>query len=187
MLVQHTVVTMSRGDASQIEEWLGYHARLGFEDFQIVLDGDVDGTEELLRSLDLPATVAVHPRAEVGEYYEGLTREERRERVLRWRADNAAALESGEMRGRDALSWRQHHHLPEILAPYAAGDRGRGWLALIDVDEFLVLREHGSIGALTSDPPAPRLRFLSLNVDTRGHDPSRPVLEQHTIAGPSMT
>lgn len=177
----HTAVTMSRGDADKIGEWLDYHARLGFDDFQIVLDGDVDGTEELLRTIDVPATVTVHPRREVGEYYDGLPFDERWERTLRWRADNAEALESGAMRGIDPLSWRQHRHLPEILAPYAAGERGRGWLALIDVDEFIVLRDHGSIEELTANAPAPRLRFLSLNVDTTGHDPSRPVLEQHTM------
>lgn len=172
---------MSRGDGHKIVEWVDYHVRLGFEDFQIVLDGDVDGTEDVLRALDLPAGITVHPRAEVGEYYEGLPPGERRRRVLEWRARNAAELESGRMRGRDALSWRQHLHLPEIFAPYAEGERGRGWLALIDVDEFVVLTEHGSIGALTAGAVAPRLRLLNFNVDTTGYDPSRPVLEQHTM------
>jgi hypothetical protein len=179
--VRHTIVTLSRGDAHKITEWVDYHARLGFEDFQIVLDGDVDGTEEVLRSLDVPARIGVHPREEIGEYYDGLPPAERRARVQEWRVRNAAQLESGAMRGNDAVSWRQHLHLPQILAPYAAGSRGRGWLALIDVDEFLVLTEHGSIGALTSGAEAPRLRFLNFNVDTTGHDPSRPVLEQHSM------
>lgn len=179
--MRHTVVTMSRGDAGKIAEWIRYHARLGFEDFQILLDGDVDGTEELLRTLDVPASVTVHPRPEVGDYYDGLSLEEQRERVLAWRAENAGALESGTMRGQDAIAWRQYLHFPDVLAPYAAGDRGRGWLALIDVDEFIVLRGHDSIGELTENAPAPRLRLLNFNVDTSGHDPSRPVLEQHTM------
>lgn len=179
--MRHTIVTLSRGDAHKIAEWVDYHTRLGFEDFQIVLDGDVDGTEDVLRSLDVPARIGVHPREEVGEYYEGLPPAERRARVQEWRDRNAAQLESGAMRGNDAVSWRQHLHLPEIMAPYAAGFRGRGWLALIDVDEFLVLTEHGSIGALTAGAEAPRLRFLNFNVDTTGHDPSRPVLAQHSV------
>jgi hypothetical protein len=179
--VRHTVVTLSRGDAHKIGEWVDYHARLGFEDFQIVLDGDVDGTAEVLRSLDVPAAVTVHHRTEVGEYYDGLGPEDRRRRVAAWRERHAAELESGAMPGRDALSWRQHLHLPEIFAPYAAGARGRGWLALIDVDEFLVLTEHPSIAALTAEATAPRLRFLNFNVDTTGYDPARPVLEQHTV------
>ena len=179
--MRHTVVTMSRGDADKIAEWLRYHARLGFEDFQIVLDGDIDGTEDLLRTLDVPARVTVHPRAEVGEYHDGMAPDERRMRVQQWRTEHAAALESGAMRGIDAISWRQQLHLAEVFAPYAAGARGRGWLTLIDVDEFIVLTEHGSIGALTADAEAPRLRFVNFNVDTTGHDPRRPVLEQHTM------
>jgi hypothetical protein len=179
--VRHTVVTLSRGDAPKIAEWVDYHAHLGFEDFQVVLDGDVDGTEDVLRSLDVPAQVTVHRREEVGEYYDGLSPEERRHRVLAWRARNAEALESGAMRGIDALAWRQHLHLKELMAPYAAGERGRGWLALIDVDEFIVLTEHPSIQAVTAQADAPRLRLLNFNVDTTGYDPGRPVLQQHTM------
>jgi hypothetical protein len=179
--VRHTVVTLSRGDAHKIGEWVDYHARLGFEDFQVVLDGDVDGTEEVLRSMDVPAAVSVHRRAEVGDYYDRLGPEERRREVAEWRERHAEELDSGAMRGRDALSWRQHLHLPEVFAPYAAGERGRGWLALIDVDEFIVLTQHPTIGALTAEATAPRLRFLNFNVDTTGYDPTRPVLEQHTM------
>jgi hypothetical protein len=179
--VRHTIVTMSRGDAHKIAEWVDYHAGLGFEDFQVVLDGDVDGTQDVLRALEVPARITVYPRAEVGEYYEGLSPEERRHRVHEWRSRNSAELDSGLMRGRDALSWRQHLHLPEIFAPYAEGARGRGWLALIDVDEFIVLTQHRTVGELTTEATAPRLRLLNFNVDTTGHDPSRPVLEQHTM------
>jgi len=179
--VRHTIVTLSRGDAHKIAEWVDYHARLGFEDFQVVLDGDVDGTEEVLRTLAVPAEVTVHRREEVGEYYDGLPPEERRERVLAWRARHAEALDSGAMRGIDALAWRQHRHLGELMAPYADGERGRGWLALIDVDEFVVLTRHPTIEALTAEATAPRLRLLNFNVDTSGYDPGRPVLAQHTV------
>ena len=81
-----------RGDGHKIAEWLDYHARLGFDDFQVVLDGDVDRTEELLRSLDVTADVTVHPRAEIGEYYDGLPPDERRRRVQEWRDRYAAEL-----------------------------------------------------------------------------------------------
>ena len=178
--MRHTIVTMTRGDGSKISEWLDYHARLGFDDFQVVLDGDVDGTEELLRSLDVPAEVTVHPRAEVGEYYDGLAPQERRERVLAWRQQHAAERHSGRMRGTDALAWRQHRHFGALLAPYAAGQRGRGWLGLIDVDEFVVLTRHATIGELTAEQTLPRVRLLNFNVDTSGHDPDRPVLQQHS-------
>jgi hypothetical protein len=178
--VRHTIVTMTRGDGHKIAEWLDYHARIGFDDLQVVLDGDVDGTEELLRSLDVPAEVTVHPRAEVGEYYDGLPPEERRRRVLLWREEHAAERASGRMRGTDALAWRQHLHFGPLLAPYAAGERGKGWLGLVDVDEFVVLEQHATIGELMAEQTLPRVRFLNFNVDTTGYDPGRPVLEQHS-------
>ena len=177
----HTIVTMTRGDGRKIAEWLDYHVRLGFDDVQVVLDGDVDGTEELLRSLDVPAEVTVHPRAEVGAYYDGLPPAERRHRVLQWREKHAAERASGEMRGTDALAWRQHLHFGPLLAPYAAGERGEGWLGLIDVDEFVVLGRHRTIGELMAGQTVPRVRFLNFNVDTTGYDPDRPVLEQHSV------
>ena len=182
--MRHTIVTMTRGDGHKIAEWLDYHARLGFDDFQVVLDGDVDGTEELLRSLDVPAELTVHPRAEVGEYYDGLAPELRRDRVLRWREEHAAELASGRLKGIDALASRQHLHFAPLLAPYAAGERGKGWVGLIDVDEFVVLVKHRTIGELMAEQVAtvgvPRIRLLNFNVDTTGHDPSRPVLGQHS-------
>ena len=176
----HTIVTMTRGDAHKIGEWVEYHARLGFGDFQIVLDGEVDDTEAVLESLDVPATITVHRRPEIGEYADGLSAAQRKQQAAEWRQRHAAELEAGRIRGHDPLSWRQHQHFPEILAPYAAGERGRGWLALIDVDEFIVLPGYRSVRQVTHQAGAPRLRLLSFNVDTTGHDPGRPVLEQHT-------
>ena len=84
------------------------------------------------------------------------------------------------MRGVDALAWRQHLHFPEVLKPYNSGEMGRGWLALIDVDEFFVFGEGVSLRTVTKAAQAPRLRFLSFNVDTAGNDPALPVLSQHS-------
>jgi hypothetical protein len=179
--VHHTIVTMSRGDGHKIAEWVDYHARLGFDDFQVVLDGAIDDTEGVLRSLDVPAAITVHPRPEVGEYYDGLDPRARWERVQAWRERHAEDLAAGRMRGVDALAWRQHRYFPEVLAPYADGARGRGWLALIDVDEFVVLPGFDSVRQLTRAAEAPRLRLLSFDVDTTGHDPGRPVLAQHSL------
>jgi hypothetical protein len=178
--VPHTILTMTRGDARKIGEWVEYHARLGFVDFQIVLDGDIDGTRETLESLDLPISMTLHERAEIGEYSDGFTAAERHQQAAEWRARNADALETKQMRGHDPLSWRQHQHFPGVMAPYEAGEHGRGWLALIDVDEFIVVAGEPSIRRVTHQAGAPRLQMLSFNVDTNGHDPERPVLEQHT-------
>lgn len=177
----HTIVTMTRGDAHRIAEWVEYHARLGFGDFQVVLDGERDDTATVLKSLDLPVSITLHPRSEVGEYADGFSAEERHQLALRWRERHKADLEAKRIRGRDPQSWRQHQYFSEILAPYAAGARGHGWLALLDVDEFIVLRGgYRSIRHVTHRAGAPRLRFLSFDVDTTGYDPDRPVLEQHT-------
>lgn len=180
--MRYSIVTMTRGDAGKIGEWLEHHARLGFDDVQLVLDGDVDGTADSVAALEprLRDLVTLHPRPEVGEYYDGLTAEERRDRVASWREANADLLEKQQVKARDPIAWRQFHRLPEVLEPYAAGERGRGWLALIDVDEFLVLPPGESIGSFVAHHDVPRLQFLNLNVDTSGHDPARPVLEQHT-------
>jgi hypothetical protein len=128
----------------------------------------------------VPASVTVHARAEVGEYYDGLPPEERRRRVQQWRERHATERAAGRMRGTDALAWRQHLHFGPLLAPYAAGERGKGWLGLVDVDEFVVLEQHGTIGELMAEQTVPRVRFLNFNVDTAGHDPARPVLAQHS-------
>jgi hypothetical protein len=180
--VRHTLVTMTRGDAHKIAEWVDHHARLGFSDLQIVLDGDVDGTGQVLEALadEVPARITLHRRAEQGEYFDGLAPAERHERVRAWREQYADPLASGEMRGVDPLAWRQHQHIAELMTPYAAGRRGVGWLAFFDVDEFLVLRGHRSVGELLREVRAPRARFHSFDVDTTGHDPARPVLDQHT-------
>lgn len=176
----HTIVTMTRGDAERIGEWVEYHSRLGFDDFQIILDGEVDNTRQILTSLDLPVDIKVHPRPEIGEYSDGLSPSERQQQTLEWRARYSEDLAAKRMRGRDPLSWRQHQHFPDVLAPYHAGERGRGWLALIDVDEFIVLRGYESIRRVTEEAGAPRIRLLNFDVDTSRHDPARPVLEQHT-------
>ena len=176
-----TIVTQSRGDGSRIAEWVEYHHRLGFDDFQIVLDGLVDDTDEVLAGLGLPARLDVHRYPEEGDYFDGLPAEERARRIARWREENAAWRATLPGKALDPIAVRQFQRIPQVLAPYAAGDRGRGWVAFIDVDEFLHLPAHGTIQALAAEATAPRLRFLNFNVDTTGHDPTRPVLEQHRL------
>lgn len=172
-------MTMTRGDAHKIVEWLDHHAALGFDDFQVILDGDVDGTADVLQSV-ASSNVTIHRKPEMGEYYDELTPEERWSRIKAWRTEHEAARRAGEMRGTDPIAWRQQVHFAEMLAPYRDGTAGRGWLALFDVDEFLVQPGSGSIQDLTGEARTPRLRFASFDVDTTGHDPRRPVLEQHS-------
>ena len=174
-----TIVTQSRGDGARIAEWVTYHNRLGFDDFQIILDGLVDNTDRVLADLDLPARIEVHRCPEEGDYFDGLPATERARRVAQWREDNEAWRATLPHKALDPIAVRQFRRIPQVLAPYAAGDRGRGWVAFIDVDEFLHVPVHGSIRDLARGATTPRLRFLNFNVDTTGHDPARPVLEQH--------
>ena len=173
------IVTQSRGDAPRLAEWVTYHARLGFEEFHIALDGLIDDSDEVLESLDLDARVVVHRYPEEGVYYDGLAPEERMEVVQKWRADNAEMLASLGHKAVDPQSLRQRRRVGELLELITNGRRG--WVAHIDSDEFIHLPGGGSIRDITEAATAPRLQFFSFDVDTTGHDPCRSVLEQHEV------
>lgn len=174
-----TIVTQSRGDGPRLAEWVTYHSRLGFEEFHIVLDGVVDDSREVLAGLDVEAKIHVHERPESGEYYDGLGYSERYQRVLAWRKANAEMLEASPLPINDSTSHRQFQNIPPVMEAVVK-DR-KGWVAFIDVDEFIHIPGGGSIRDLLRTAEAPRLCLMSLNVDTSGHDPSLPVLEQHSM------
>jgi hypothetical protein len=174
-----TILTMSRGDAGRLEEWVGYHARLGFEEFHVLLDGLIDDSDEVLESLDVGARIVVHRFPEEGVYLDGLSASDRIQAVREWRADNAEMLAALPHNAVDPLALRQRQRVPGVLAQVTHGRRG--WVAFIDVDEFIHLPGGGSVRELTEAATAPRLQLYSFNVDTTGHDPSRPVLEQHSM------
>lgn len=193
----YAVVTQSRGDAPRLAEWVTYHARLGFQEFHVVLDGLVDDSDEVLARLDVGARIVVHHRAESGEYHEALTaseqearnlgwreaNSEQHARNLRWRESNAELLAAVPFRAQDPLSLRQGLNIGPLIEDVVA-DR-KGWVAFFDVDEFIHLQRDGTIPELVkrinAEKKTSRISFLSFNVDTSGHDPSRPVLEQHTL------
>ena len=177
-----TIVTQSRGDAARIAEWVTYHHRLGFDDFQIILDGLVDDTDEVLAGprparADRPCT-ATPRRATTST---ACPPAERARRVAQWRVDNAEWRATLKGKALDPIAVRQFQRIPEVLAPYAAGDRGRGWVALHRRRRVPAPARYDSIRDLARAATMPRLRFLNFNVDTSGHDPARPVLEQHTL------
>ncbi|WP_144670852.1 glycosyltransferase family 2 protein [Arthrobacter sp. U41] len=178
-VLPHSIVTMSRGDATRLREWMDYHSLLGFDDFHIILDNPNDESEQLLRSWGGPAKITVDIRPAHDAYYDGLTPAERYKEVLAWRERNAESLKDWDAPIIDSLSLRQALYFPAVLNKYAL--RKVGWLALIDVDEFIVLPSGQKISDLTEDASAPRIHFLNFNFDTTGHDPARPVLEQHRM------
>jgi len=173
------IVTLSRGDAPRLAEWVTYHARLGFEEFHVILDGLIDDSDEVLASLDVGARLVVHRRPEEGVYLDGLTPGERAAAVRRWREENADMLATLPHKAVDPIALRQRQRIPPVLEQLTEGRRG--WVSFIDADEFIHLPDGGSVRDLTRAATAPRLQLYSFDVDTTGHDPSRPVLEQHTV------
>lgn len=172
------VVTQSRGQAPRLAEWVTYHARLGFEEFHVILDGLIDDSDQVLESLDVDARVVLYRYPKEGVYFDGLQPLERLQAVQRWREDNADMLASLPHKAVDPQSLRQRRRVSEVLAALTEGRSG--WVAHIDSDEFIHLPAGGSIRQLTRHAGVPRLRFLSFDVDTTGHDPSRAVLAQHS-------
>lgn len=173
-----TIVTMSRGDEHRLAEWVGYHARLGFDEFHVVLDNPIDDSERVLRELDLPVKITVESRGPVGDYYDDVPRDQRWALVKKWREDHAEEVAASGMPTVDVLSWRQYRHLPEVLDRYVKRD---GWLSLLDVDEFITIPAGKTIADVVEGAEHPRVRFYSFDVDTTGHDPARGYVEQHTM------
>lgn len=179
MPVTYAVVTQTRGDASRLAEWITYHSRLGFDEFHIVLDGLVDNSDEVLANLDVDARVSYEIKPEQGEYYDGLSLEERWQRILRWREENKEMLAALPFTATDPQSLRQGLNVGPLIERVT--HERRGWLTFIDVDEFIHVPGSQDIRTVTRDAPASRLGLLNHNVSTAGHDPSRPVLEQHHL------
>ncbi|QIK76011.1 glycosyltransferase family 2 protein [Nocardioides piscis] len=172
----HVIVTQTRGDAHRLAEWVSFHAALGFDEFHILLDGVVDDSQRVLEALDVPARVETHLYPEEGDYYDGLSVDDRLARVKVWREHHREELDRLPYAATDPQSMRQFRRIRELLPAIVEGRRG--WLAHIDVDEFINIPSGASITSLTAQATTPRLQLLNFNVDTTGYDPSRPVLAQ---------
>ncbi|SDP53035.1 Glycosyl transferase family 2 [Arthrobacter sp. ok909] len=176
--MQHTILTMSRGDAPRLREWVEYHSWLGFDDFHVILDNPTDDSANVLRTLHVPAKITVEVRPAFGEYYDGLAGDEKVARAEVWREMNRERIVEWGLPIVDPLSMRQYLYLPAALNKYAL--RGEGWVSVIDVDEFIVLPGGRKISDVTTAAKMPRVRFLNFNFDFKERDPGRPILQQHT-------
>lgn len=174
--MSHTIVTMSRGDALRIIDWLRYHVNLGFDRFHIILDAPIDDTERLIAQLDLPAEITTDVRPPSGEYYDGMSPAARWARVKEWRIERADEIRALGLPASDALAMRQYLYFPDVLAQFQGP--GDGWVALIDVDEYIAISADRKITDLTSAASQPRLRFLNFNVSMEGWNPGMPVWKQ---------
>lgn len=176
--MQHTILTMSRGDAPRLREWVEYHSWLGFNEFHIVLDNPIDESEDVLRALNLPARITVEVRPALDEYYDGLEGGQKLARVESWLKLNQDRIAEWGLPIVDPLSMRQYLYLPSVLNKYAL--RGEGWASVLDVDEFIVLPGGRKITDVTAAAKMPRVRFLNFNFDYTDRDPTLPILQQHT-------
>lgn len=172
----YTILTMSRGDEPRIKEWVDYHVGLGFNDFYFILDAPIDNTESVLRAMDVDATITIDVREPKGDYYDNMTASERWELVKKWRIEHADEIAAMGLPVNDALAMRQYQYFPEVLEAYSA--KGTGWLALIDVDEFIVFPGGETVQEMTAASSSPRMRLLNFNFDMRDHVAGTPVLGQ---------
>ncbi|WP_143588119.1 glycosyltransferase family 2 protein [Tersicoccus phoenicis] len=173
--MEHVIVTMSRGDAPRLAEWVTYHQDLGFDEFYVVLDHPVDDSAEILRGL--PGDITVDERGPYREYWDDnppANQADRQALESAWRDENGEDIVRWKLPIVDALSYRQLLYLAGVLNLYAV--RGDCWVSVLDVDEFLVLPGGGSIQDLTAGSDAPRLRFKNYNFDTSAWRPGASVL-----------
>ncbi|OMH24527.1 hypothetical protein BKD30_08075 [Tersicoccus phoenicis] len=173
--MQHVIVTMSRGDAPRLAEWVNYHQNLGFDEFYVVLDNPVDNSADILSAL--PGDIVVDERPPYDVYWSGeeyVDQPRRWDLMKAWRAERSAGLERWNLPIGDPQTLRQTLYLAGVLNLYAV--RGDCWVTVLDVDEFLVVPSGGSIRDLTGVATAPRLRFKNYNVDTREWQIGTPLL-----------
>lgn len=171
------ILTMSRGDAPRLRDWLEYHASIGFTHFHMVLDNPIDDSEAILRevarSVDVCCEIIV--KSPHGMYLDGLSAGESWERIKAWRAANDARIKESSLPIIDPLSDRQYIYFQEEIEKLAQV-YPNDWLALIDVDEYISIPDTNDIKSLVASfPDIHRLRFLNFNFDMRGWDGSSPV------------
>lgn len=150
----------------------------------MILDDPIDNTESLLKKVcdELNVGLQVEIKEAFDEYYNELPPDEWRARNLAWRENLTKTNQVPGLSKHSALARRQSMYFPEILARYDERSKAgeHGWLALIEVDEFIVPLKWPDIPTMTrSFPEATRLRLLNFNFDTSNHDPSKLFLEQH--------
>ena len=173
------ILTMSRGDAPRLKEWVLYHHELGFKFFHVILDAPLDESEDVLKRLseEFELSIDVTVKDAAGLYFDNLSPEERWEEVKKWRLDNASYIESKGLPIVDPLSDRQYTYLPEKLKELQ-GSFPEDWVAVIDVDEFIAFPGSTNLKELIEKSGTPRIRFLNFNFDMSDWKPGNPVRAQ---------
>lgn len=175
--MKHIIVTMSRGDEHRFKDWLDYHFDIGFDEINILLDNPCDGSADILRCYAEATGRDVHFEASepLGEYFDDPDPAVRWERTKKWVQENEEKISEMGLPVRDPLSWRQYRLLPGYIEKVLKR-AGKCWVALIDVDEYIVLDGITHISAVTENVKTQRLRILNFNVDMTGWDKVSSVL-----------
>lgn len=174
--MQLHILTMSRGDSARLRDWLLYHHSLGFARFHIVLDNPNDNSREVLEEIGASHRIDIETTVlgADGEYFDGVSNEERLRLIAQWKKDNARYIADSRYPIVDPLSDRQYRVLPGKLADL----RSRfpdDWVAIIDVDEYIAVPGTANLHTLIERATKPRLRFLNFNFDMEGWNPSENV------------
>ena len=185
--LKYVILTMTRGAENRIEEWVRYHAGIGITDFHIVLDNPIDDTESVLKRTcaELNVGLIVEVKEASGDYHDGLSLEERRQKRKDWREKQTELNKSKgypKVYNFSPQARRQFIYFSEILTDYDERSKNgeHGWVAVIDDDEFISPIKWPDIPSMTGAfPEAVRLRLHNFDFDTSDHDPAKPFLEQH--------
>lgn len=167
-----SILTMTRGDEQRLPDWLRYHAGIGFNRFIMLLDNPVDASHERIDAFRLErpdVEVITHVLEPTGEYFDGLPPDERWRAVRKWKQDNQGMISAAGLPINDPLSWRQYQHFPDYLDRESSLNPD-GWVALIDVDEYIAIPSFTHINALIASTSKPRIRFLNFNFDMSDWD-----------------
>mgnify|MGYP001941424970 CR=1 FL=1 len=174
------ILTMSRGDSSRLLDWILYHQQIGFDYFHLILDNPNDDSVSVLE--DIRKTHGVWIEYEVreaaGEYFDGLTNEDRLRAIKNWRKGHEEYISQSGYPIVDPLSDRQYQLLPDKLDDLQKRFP-EDWVAVIDVDEYVAIPGSSSVKSLVSRVQAPRLRLLNFNFDMSDWQPGECVRLQN--------
>jgi len=173
------ILTMSRGDAPRLKDWVLYHHQIGFNYFHIILDAPNDRSEKLLKEVatEIPVNLDLTVKEASGAYFDHLSPEEKWAAVKKWRSDHAEYIKDSGLPIVDPLSDRQYRYLPEKLAELR-DNFPEDWVAVIDVDEYIALPGTSSLKSIVNNAKNPRLRFLNFNFDMSTWTTDKPVRNQ---------
>lgn len=173
----YTILTMSRGDEERLEEWVRYHSQIGFDEFIILLDDPIDDSESVLKRLSQEFRIVYQVKEPYGAYFDRYG-DSYYDDMQRWREENKELIQFVNPNTFSPISLRQYTYFPSLL--HELSNRSKGWICLIDLDEFIVLEKYGSVKELTKQVSFDRIGFLNFDFDTSDHKKGESFTRSHT-------